>query len=276
MAQIEIFARTEVGCIRERNEDAFLVFDLATGRAGLLPEDRIHPLEPPGTVFAVCDGMGGAAAGDVASKLAAESLQRVTAARGGLHSEDDAEAALLEAFREGNAAVAAHANAVPDRRGMGTTMTAAIAMGHHLVLGHVGDSRAYLRRGRALERLTRDHSTAPKGAGVPESDVRSSLLQALGVVPRLSVDLVRVTLAAGDVVLLCSDGLTDMMTDEAILTVMTRNEDPMRCCRALTESACAAGGPDNVTAVVARITGRGLPVPESRGGIEVSRRSESV
>lgn len=275
MAEVEIFARTEVGCVRERNEDAFLVYDMATRRSGLLPEDRIHRFDPPGTVFAVCDGMGGAAAGDVASRLATEALQEVAASRTALPDPEAAETMLLEAVAKANGAVSGHAAANPDLKGMGTTMTAGVALAGEVVLGHVGDSRCYIRRGRVLERLTRDHSTVPKGAGV-ESGARSSLLQALGVVSRLSVDLTRVVMAAGDVILICSDGLTDMVTEETILTIMTRNEDPMRCCRALTETACAAGGPDNVTAVVARVTGRGLPIPEPGAGIQISRRSESV
>ena len=256
----DVFARTEVGCARERNEDAFLVLDLTSGTSGIWPNARVREMAPPGTVVAVCDGMGGAAAGDLASKMALESLERVLRDRAPLSDVPTTESALLEAVRTSNQEIASFAKANPDKRGMGTTMTAAALFGPELVVVQVGDSRAYLKRGIVLQQLTMDQNVVGQmiasGRITPDQarnvKQRNMLLEAIGVQAKVGPDLIRVQIQPGDVLLICSDGLTGPLDDRRVLDLMLQYEDPVRCCRALTEAACAAGGPDNVTVAMAR------------------------
>lgn len=279
MAQLEVFARTEVGCVRKRNEDHFVVQNLLTGERGLHPHQRVQPLTASGTLIAVCDGMGGAAAGDVASAIAGDVLAEVIHGKSPFNSTGEAQEAMHAAITAVNDRIRAAAAEDPTRHGMGTTLTAALSFGPELVIGHVGDSRAYIRRGRALTQITTDHSVVGQlvAAGRLRPDQarayehRNVLLQALGVQPKVGPEFDIVQLRAGDVLLLCSDGLTGPVTDEQVLGLMLRYEDPMRCCRALTEAACAAGGPDNVTVAIARFTGEGLELPHGREEVAIQR-----
>jgi len=284
LAQVEVFARTEIGCVRKRNEDHFVVANLASRELGLQPSARVQPLTLAGTLIAVCDGMGGAAAGDVASNIAAETVARMLQTRSPFADMAAAEQAMQAAVTAVNNAIRGAAADDPMRHGMGTTMTAALALGAELLIGHVGDSRAYLRRGRALTQLTTDHSIVGQliaaGRLLPEQarnyEHRNVLLQALGVQPRVGPEIVQAQLRAGDVLLLCSDGLTGPIADDMILELMLRYQDPVRCCRALTEAACAAGGPDNVTVAIARFTGDGLELPQGREEVAVVRVQHSI
>lgn len=279
MAQLEVFARTEVGCVRKRNEDHFVVQNLQTGERGLLPHQRVQPLTSRGSLIAVCDGMGGAAAGDVASRIAVDVLSAVVHSKAPFPTTVAAQDVMHEAITAVNDKIRAAAVEDPARHGMGTTLTAALAFGPELLIGHVGDSRAYIRRGRSLTQITTDHSVVGQliAAGRLRPDQardyehRNVLLQALGVQPRVGPEFDVVQLRAGDVLLLCSDGLTGPVTDEQILGLMLRYEDPLRCCRALTEAACAAGGPDNVTVAIARFSGEGLELPHGREEVAVHR-----
>lgn len=280
MARMEIFARTEVGCARERNEDAFVVLDLASGRTGLRPDQRVRELQVPGTMMAVCDGMGGAAAGDVASMMAIEALETV-ARREPVGGVGDAERMLLAAITHANQAIGQLTRRHPDKRGMGTTMTAAVILGNEVVIAQVGDSRAYLRRGRMLQQLTMDQNVVGQmvaaGKLRPEDarsfKQRNVLLEAIGVQERVGPDIVTLSIKAGDVLMLCSDGLTGPLADRQVLDHMLRHDDPVRCCRSLTEAACAAGGPDNVTVAMARFIGSDLPLAQPREPIHFERRS---
>ena len=284
MAQVEVFARTEVGCVRKRNEDQFLVVNLANSEGGLRPTERVQALTRAGTLIAVCDGMGGAAAGDVASDIAVDTLARIFQEHTPFADMEAAQETMIMAVTAVNQAIRLAAADDPMRHGMGTTMTAALATGPELLIGHVGDSRAYLRRGRALTQLTTDHSIVGQliaaGRLQPEQarsyEHRNVLLQALGVQPRVGPELVVAQLRAGDVLLLCSDGLTGPLPDDVVLELMLRYEDPMRCCRALTEAACAAGGPDNVTVAIARFTGDGLALPKGREEVALARIQHTI
>jgi len=280
MLRFEVFARTEVGCARERNEDSFLVLNLATGESGLQPQARVQPLEPPGTVLGVCDGMGGAAAGDVAARIALDSLDRVMREHQPLVDVASAEAALVTAVTTANRAVLDHAKRHPEKRGMGTTMTVATLFGPDVVIVQVGDSRAYLRRGNLLQQLTMDQNVVGQmiasGRLSPEqartAKQRNMLLEAIGVQERVGPDLVRVRVQAGDVLLLCSDGLTGPLDDRRVLELLVKHPDPVRCCRALTEAACQAGGPDNVTVALARVLGDPGDSLPGEGPVSFDRR----
>ncbi len=280
MARVEVFARTETGCARERNEDAFLVLSLASRRAGQLPEQRVAELAPPGVILAVCDGMGGAAAGDVASQLATRALEEVALRAGSVHDPQQAASVLVEGVQAANRAILQHITQHPRSRGMGTTMTAAALFGPTAVLAHVGDSRGYVLRGRSMTQVTSDHSVVGQlvasGELTPEQartyDKRNVLLQAVGVQPSVRPEVVEVDLLAGDQLILCSDGLTGVVEDGRIADLVTRMNDPMRAARALTEAACTQGAPDNVTVVVARFVGQGLVVPSGRTPVQLRKR----
>lgn len=284
MASVEVFARTEIGCARERNEDAFLVFSLAAGTEGQRPEQRVVELGPRGVLLAVCDGMGGAAAGDVASRLATEALADAARRAGSLPDAATAEAVLLDGVGRANAAIFEYAKAHPRARGMGTTVVAAALFGPTALVCNVGDSRAYLLRGRNLVQLTTDQSVVgqmvARGALTPEQarafEQRNVLLQAVGVQPSLRPEMVEVDLMAGDVLLLCTDGLTGVLHDDRIADIVLRKRDPVRVCRALTEAACAEGAPDNVTVAVARFVGTGLAVPQGPSPVVIRRREVAV
>jgi PPM family protein phosphatase len=284
VARVELFARTEIGCVRERNEDAFVVANASTGERGLRPGTTMQELGPGLTLVGVCDGMGGAAAGDLASKIGTETLYDAMMAASPLYDPAGAQEALLSAIGTANRAILDFARNNPGKRGMGTTMTAALIYGHDIYIVHVGDSRAYLRRGRTLTQLTTDHSIVGQmiasGQLTPEQgrtyEHRNVLLQALGVQPVIQPELVHVSLHAGDVLLLCSDGLTGPLEDPRILELMLKYQDPVRCCRALTEAACAAGGPDNVTVAVGRFVGDGLPIPQGRDPVSVRRAAHTL
>jgi serine/threonine protein phosphatase PrpC len=283
MARAEFFARTEVGCVREKNEDAFLVCDLASGRVGL--EVRAVDVTRGGLLVAVADGMGGAAAGDIASKMAVEQVRRVLQAASPFVDSTSAQSALLEALLAANRAILGFAHAHPEKRGMGTTLTAALLFGPELHVAHIGDSRAYVRRGRALTQITTDHSWVGQlvatGQLTPEQarayEHRNVLMQALGVQQNIQPEIAIASLRAGDHVLLCSDGLTGPLTDAHVLDTMLKFEDPVRGCRALTEAACQRGGGDNVTVALLRVLGEDLPAPEyGRAQVQIVRATHAL
>ena len=228
-------SRTDIGCLRDHNEDSLIV-------------------APP--LFAVADGMGGHAAGEVASEIAVD----VLAERAPQHPDgeqlgravEDANRAVMQAAREGRG-----------REGMGTTMTAAMLEGERLVIAQVGDSRAYLLHQGALQQLTRDHSLMADmieaGQLTPEEarthPNRSVITRALGSDEHLRPDIYEINVETGDRLLVCSDGLSTMLRDADIERTLCRVQDPQRCATQLVNEAIAAGGHDNVTVIVADVTG---------------------
>jgi serine/threonine protein phosphatase PrpC len=229
-------SRTDVGCVRDHNEDSLLV-------------------APP--LFAVADGMGGHAAGEVASEIAITVLGEKAP-----HTPDAA--ALGRAVEDANRAVILAANEKRGRAGMGTTMTAAVLQKDRLVIAQVGDSRAYLLHQGRLQQLTRDHSLMADmieaGRLTPEEarthPNRSVITRALGSDPRMVPDLYEITVETGDRLLLCTDGLSSMVEDSAIESTLARTRDPQRCASMLVNEAIAAGGYDNVTVVVVDVAGQ--------------------
>jgi PPM family protein phosphatase len=238
--RLSTFAGSDVGRARSGNEDSYFC-----GR----------------TVFAVADGLGGHQGGEVASAAAVEPL----AALDGRELADPAEAAeaLVEAVRQANSAILDRAAGDPGLWGMGTTVTAAAVAGdHHLQLAHVGDSRAYLFRDGSLEQLTTDHTVVGelvrRGRLTPEQAAihpeRSILTRAVGLDPRIPVDTPDpLELTSGDQVVLCSDGLTEVVPDVKIAQVLAADPDGDATCRSLIDAANSAGGPDNITVVLLRV-----------------------
>lgn len=239
MPRLSAHAATHVGLVRTGNEDS------------------VHCGE---TVFAVADGLGGHAAGEVASSLAMESLAAVdpTACEG----VGALQQALAEAVREANRVVHAAAREDPAKAGMGTTVTAAAVAGDQLVLAHAGDSRAYLLRDGVLWQLTTDHTAAQEavdaGYLTPEEAAqrpeRHVLARAVGLEEEVAVDTPPPeTVQPGDRMLLCSDGLIDPVDEQAIATILDGHPDPQEACDALVQAALDGGGPDNVTVLVVRV-----------------------
>jgi protein phosphatase len=246
--KLAVGARTDVGRGRPANEDNYLA-------------------PPDGRLFAVADGMGGHRAGEVASATAIDALQAAFA-RG---------APLDEAVGEANAAVFEKASANLDMRGMGTTLTAAALLdGDVLLLGHVGDSRAYLWRDGDVIQITEDHSLVEQlvreGRLRPEEAAvhpqKAIITRALGIDPEVEVDTYPVKLRPGDRVILCSDGLTNMVADSAIAGVLRRQRDPQLAAETLVDMANQAGGDDNITVVVIDAVGdgTGLRPPDEATG----------
>ena len=223
---------TDTGKRRIRNEDAYVC-------------------DPP--LFAIADGMGGAQAGEIASQLAAAAIAE---AERGIHGED----AVAELVQAANARVYRRAVDDPAAAGMGTTVTVALvdAAERSVTIGHVGDSRAYRVRGDALEQLTADHSLVAElvrtGRLTPEQAAdhphRSVITRAVGTEPSVDVDTFTLEALAGDLYLLCSDGLTDMIDDSEILEQAKAGERrPDAVAQRLVDAANRAGGSDNITVI---------------------------
>jgi PPM family protein phosphatase len=224
-------ALSHAGRKRRHNEDSYVI-------------------QPP--LFAVADGMGGANAGEVASSLAAAALQEVD---GDGTSGEERVAALIE---EANRRVFTRATEDREVSGMGTTMTVALVEDDRVAIGHVGDSRAYLYRDGSLEQLTDDHSLVAElvrsGKLSPEEaeihPQRSVITRAVGTEPDVDVDTFSVDGTAGDLFLICSDGLTDMVDEATILDALESNRHDLKAAaKALVNAANKVGGEDNITVV---------------------------
>jgi serine/threonine protein phosphatase PrpC len=232
MKLAQVAGLTDPGRVRRRNEDSFVC-------------------DPP--LFAVADGMGGAQAGEIASRLAASALHEY-------HEADslDPEARLRSIIQEANRRIYARASTDPHASGMGTTITAALVSGARVSVGHVGDSRAYLFRDDMLEQLTEDHSLVAdlvrSGRLTPEEaevhPQRSVITRALGTDAAVTVDSFSVEAKAGDVYLLCSDGLTTMLGSDPVRKALAETSSLEEAARRLIGEANAAGGEDNVTVVL--------------------------
>jgi protein phosphatase len=252
--RIRVGAATDIGQVREGNEDSFLVQD---------------PL------FAVADGMGGHRGGEVASTLALATIRRLLAAR---------EGSLGDRVQEANRAVFERSQADREVAGMGTTLTAAELDGGRLRLAHVGDSRAYLFRDGRLRLLTEDHTLVHRmvlEGEITESEAeshphRSILTRALGVDGAVEVDEDSLELHAGDRLLLCTDGLTGMVADEDIETTLGEVPDPQEAVERLVGAANRAGGVDNITAVILDVTEDGAAADETTGAAGAETRTRTT
>lgn len=253
---LDAFVVTDVGCVREHNEDDSLI----------LPEHG---------VYVVADGMGGHACGEVASAISVKSVrefyvdQEITERLRQVYRELRAsgnvgdvasfhEFRLRSAVEYGNVQIFRHAASDPDLEDMGTTLVALTFVGSRVYVGYVGDSRAYrYRRGR-LEQVTVDHSLANefirmnilRPEDLPKFPYKNVIVRALGLQEEVVVDTFWKTSRPGDRYLLCSDGLTDLVADEEILAILDSVAEPDKACQALTGKALDYGGVDNITVLV--------------------------
>lgn len=267
--RVRVFGKTDLGRSREHNEDTFLVADLSTGNASLQPDVRQHDIGPRGSLFMVADGMGGAAAGELASAMASDLIYRHMATAWASDATDTPEQfafRMREAVELANNQIYAYAREHPEVRGMGTTVTAAGIFKNDLYLTQIGDSRAYLVRGSEAVQLTKDQSLMQRlvdageltQAEAEQSERRNIILQALGPDPRVKVDLTHQPLRRGDTLILCSDGLSGLVRREEFAKMAQQEPDLPALCSALIDLANARGGPDNITVVAARFEGEGL------------------
>lgn len=272
---LTVRARTDLGRTRDHNEDAFLVADLTT-RTVDLTNGGPHEVGERGILFLVADGMGGAAAGELASSMAADLIFRHLIETWNTETDISAERFtqhLRAAVEKANDRIHLYSKEHPDVRGMGTTATVAGVLGGVLYLAQVGDSRAYLVRRGVATQLTKDQSLMQRLVDAGElteeeaehSERRNIILQALGPDARIRVDLTWQPLSRGDTLVICSDGLSGQVKREEIAELLQSESDLDTLCDRLITIANERGGPDNITVVAARFDGPGLPVASELG-----------
>jgi len=266
---IKLFARTDVGQVREHNEDNFLVADLSKRQRGIQEGSRVVSVGKNGNLLAVCDGMGGAAAGEVASQLAVDIIyEKMTEdiSPDAQLTRNELARRLVRAVEAAGLRIFEAAKNDRTRRGMGTTVTAAALVDDHLFLAQVGDSRGYILRDGTLVQVTRDQSLVNQlieAGQLTEEEAETFehnniILQALGTAETVQVDLTYAELKRGDVLMLCSDGLSGMVRNDEIREVLKATPEPFDSCKTLIDRANLAGGHDNVTVIVAQFDGEAL------------------
>jgi serine/threonine protein phosphatase PrpC len=269
-----VWGLTDTGRMRTGNQDTFLALELAPSPSGdgtrFGPDSvdsepngaRRLALGPRGALLLVADGMGGAAGGEVASQLAVDSVAEALEHTWAGSSSEDLDGfatGLRDAIVEAHARVQAYSADRPWLQGMGTTVTAVGVLDSSIAIAQVGDSRAYLLRGERLVQLTRDQTwvqdMVDSGTMTPEeartSPRRSVLIQALGATSNLKVPVSRQALRPGDVLVLCSDGLAGVLSDDAITETVLGASTLSEACESLVQRANEAGGPDNITVLLA-------------------------
>jgi serine/threonine protein phosphatase PrpC len=266
--RIEAYARTDVGLVREHNEDAFVVGDLDAGQRWI-GDGTCATTGARGALLAVCDGMGGTEGGEVAAALAATTLWSELRLSQATADPEVFARLLRRAVRAANRRVfdEGHTQGLP---GMGTTLSAAGVSGGKLIVAQIGDSRAYVLRAGVMTQVTRDQSllSALVAAGRYTADEAaaqgsSAILQALGVGPDVEPSLSIIDLRRGDRVLLCSDGLYGQLGESSIAVLLGDERGVAAAAEALVAAARGAGGADNITAVVAELGGDALVPPAS-------------
>jgi len=241
---MKAFGRTDKGIVRRDNQDHFQIETLPDGKT---------------VICVVCDGMGGAKAGNVASTMAAETfIGALTDQPMTLRDKTLVKEVIADAAMAANRVVHEMAKASEDYKGMGTTLVGAVLRGGRATIVNVGDSRAYLISGGKMRQITRDHSLVEDM--VSRGDItrdeaqhhpnRNLITRVIGTEPRVKRDMFEVELKKGDRLLFCSDGLTNLVSDEDILQEIKTYEDLEKCCEMLITLALAKGGSDNVTALM--------------------------
>ena len=270
---VDSYGLSDVGLIRKNNEDSFLIATPTSDFANQNPAELNGIMPENGTMFIVADGMGGAQAGEVASRMAVD-----TVARNFINALDKKESldqqtlisALTETIQETNQLIFREGQKNSECNGMGTTLTAAMVYGTTIFFAQLGDSRAYLARKGVISQMTKDQSLVAQmvasGSLTPEEaknhPQRNVILQALGIQNQVEVAISLAELRRGDQIVLCSDGLSGKVDAEEIKEFLERFE-PKAACQGLVRMARERGGEDNITVIVARFNGDGLPEPQS-------------
>jgi len=247
---------------RSGNEDSFLVADLTAGKIGLGPDMSTHRLGERGSLLIVSDGMGGAAAGEIASEMAVTSMRDSLAE---VNSSTEISEQLKSAAEIANERIWSHSQDNPELSGMGATLTAVLVQGTTAYIAQVGDSRAYLMRRDQIKQLTKDQSLAQmlvdSGAIKPEqmnSVPQNVIMQAMGTQPAVKVAMTAVELFRNDCLVICSDGLSNKVPPNELREMIQEVEDLTEACRLLIDKANERGGEDNITVIIARFDGEAL------------------
>ena len=267
---IEVFGLTDVGIVREANEDAFLVADLSRHLSDLTTELRTHTLGAGGTLFLVCDGMGGALAGEVASKMAVETVLEIMEREPFPADHATLVRRMDAAIKEASERIFITSRRDIQKRGMGTTITLAALIDDRLFVGQVGDSRCYLMRFDTIYRITKDQSLMNqlletgqlKEEEIKDFEYSNVILQAAGTQKSVTPEFTYIDLREGDLILLCSDGLHSMVGDDVIAYTLLNAPSIEATCQQLIELANQGGGTDNISVIVAKFTGGGLQPPD--------------
>jgi len=260
--QVSVFARTDTGRRRSSNEDAFIVADLTTGKIGLGPDMVTHRVGERGSLMVVSDGMGGAAAGEIASEIAVKTVRESLME---LSTNFDVCERLKIAAEKANERIWRYSKQNLKLKGMGATLTAVLVQQETVFVAQVGDSRAYLLRGDKVKQITKDQSLVQAlvdaGAVAPGQTAslpHNVITQALGTSPNVEVEITSVDLCKDDVLIVCSDGLSNKVKAEEMLAYVQHISDLTFLCRTLIELANKRGGEDNITLVAARFDGEML------------------
>jgi protein phosphatase len=264
--------RSDVGRQRQNNEDRFLISVLSSPDTDELPPAGGVSVGPKGALLMVADGMGGAAAGEIASEMATVLIHDRLLARWSVEkgsSPRDFAFSLEEAITRANLEIHRRATEDPQLQGMGSTLTAVGVLGEHLIFTQVGDSRAYQIREDRVVQVTKDQSLVShlmEEGRVTKEEAESMagsnmILQALGPRDEVEVAVTFEKARRGDALVLCTDGLSGVVEDEEIRDAVIRSHDPAAVCEDLVELANSRGGPDNITVVVGKLTGPGLRIP---------------
>ncbi|MEW6736124.1 MAG: Stp1/IreP family PP2C-type Ser/Thr phosphatase [Acidobacteriota bacterium] len=260
---IDIAASTDVGLVRTNNEDYYLAVDLVNGQVLDSDYQVERPVDELYLLLAVSDGMGGQVAGEVASKLAVSTLcQRLMKLTRRLTPYDR----LVQAVEHANAQVYQESRRNTKCNGMGATLTAALVEGDQIYIAEVGDSRAYLLRNGRIKQVTTDQSLIEilvsrgllSAQDAERSTNRGVLLQAIGTKEEIQVAVTSLPLLNKDCLLLCSDGLSNKVSDIELLEVIANHSNLQDACEELIQIACQSGGEDNITALIAQFNGEGL------------------
>lgn len=271
---ITVFAQTDAGRVRRGNEDHFLVGNLSSEHLEALPRPQNFPLDENGLILMVSDGMGGAAAGEVASFLAVKTVkeylsQKIFPESSLASDQTPFSDRLCAALQAANHAIIEHARRQPALQGMGATATLAGILSGKAFIAQIGDSRAYLLRRGGIWQLTRDQSFVNQlveAGRISEEEAevhprRNIILQALGVEEHLKVALSAVKLRRDDHLLLCTDGLSGVLRKQELAQMVFSAPNPASACQELIREANRRGGPDNITVVLAKCRGAAFAPP---------------
>lgn len=275
---LALYAQTDVGMVRSGNEDNFLILDLSSGRSWTANEEEPHDLLTYsqgyyGSLLAVSDGMGGALAGEVASRMAVETVRdrMLQLQAHDVYGKMPFHERLRLSIEEANLLINGESQTNPAHKGLGATFTAVATCDNKVYFGQVGDSRAYLVRQDKIHRITKDQSLVQQliDAGqITEEEAethsyRNVILQALGAHSNVNVEVNSLALCNLDTLVLCSDGLSGKMHQDEIARIVHEATDFKSACQRLIDLANERGGEDNITVVIAQFSGNGLALPLS-------------
>ncbi|MBO0720705.1 MAG: protein phosphatase 2C domain-containing protein [Blastocatellia bacterium] len=274
MINLALYAQTDVGMVRNGNEDNFLILDLSTGNSWTATEEEPGDLLTfsqgyYGSLLAVSDGMGGALAGEVASRMAVETVRdrMLQLQAHETHGKLAFQERLRLSIEEANLLINDESQTNPEHKGLGATFTAIATLGNQIYFAQVGDSRAYLIRQGKIYRITKDQSLVQQliDAGqITEEEAethsyRNVILQALGAHDSVNVEVSHLTLYQLDTLVLCSDGLSGKMHQDEILSIVQDASDFKTACQQSIDLANERGGEDNITVVIVQFSGSALP-----------------